>query len=145
MMLFKNDIKYAACALQLSVGQDAGVEAVVRAMHDIFPKENTDIVLLIDAKNAFNSMVILHNTKLLCPLISAYICNCYGTPARFRIFGRSEILYKEGTIRGDLTSKGPYALMIFFQQRNFKPKNLLLLMILQFLQNYQISKIYWIN
>ena len=112
MMLFKNDIKHAAGALQFSGWQDAGVEAVVRAIHDIFPKENTEAVLLIDAENAFNSMVILHNTKLLCPLISTYICNCYGTPAMLFIFGGSEILSKQGTTRGDPTSKGPYALGI---------------------------------
>ena len=35
MMLFKNDITHVAGALQLSAGQDAGVEAVVHAMHDI--------------------------------------------------------------------------------------------------------------
>ena len=40
MMLFKNDITHAAGALQLSAGQDAGVEAVVHSMHDIFSEEN---------------------------------------------------------------------------------------------------------
>ena len=29
MMLFKNDLPYAAGALQLSAGQDAGIEAIV--------------------------------------------------------------------------------------------------------------------
>ena len=36
MILFKNDITHAAGASQLSAGQDAGDEAVVHAMHDIF-------------------------------------------------------------------------------------------------------------
>ena len=49
MMLFKNDIAHATGPLQLSAGQDAGVEAVVNAIHDIFSEENTDAVLLIDA------------------------------------------------------------------------------------------------
>ena len=40
MMLFKNDITHAAGDLQLSAGQDAGVEAVVHSMHDIFSEEN---------------------------------------------------------------------------------------------------------
>ena len=39
MMVFKNNITHAAGALQLSAGQDAGVEAVVHAMHDIFLKK----------------------------------------------------------------------------------------------------------
>ena len=64
MILFKNDITHAAGASQLSVGQDAGDEAVVHAMHDIFSEGNTEAVLLIDAENAFNSInreVMLHN------------------------------------------------------------------------------------
>ena len=100
MMLFKNDIKHAASALQLSTGQGAGIEAVVHAMHDIFSEENTEVVLLIDAENAFNSnnrKVMLHNMKFLCPLISTYISNCYAAPARLFIFGGGEILSKEGT------------------------------------------------
>ena len=36
MILFKNVITHAAGASQFSAGQDAGVEAVVHAMHDIF-------------------------------------------------------------------------------------------------------------
>ena len=76
MMLFKNDITYAAGALQLSAGQDAEVEAVVHAMPDSFSEENTQAVLLIDAENAFNSInrkVMLHNMKFLCPLISNFL------------------------------------------------------------------------
>ena len=38
-MLFKNDITYAAGPLQLSAGQNAGVEAVLHIMHDIFSEE----------------------------------------------------------------------------------------------------------
>ena len=67
MMLFDNAIAHTAGALQLSVGQDAGVEAVVHTIHDIFSEENTDTVLLIDAENAFdfiNREVMLHNIKI---------------------------------------------------------------------------------
>ena len=54
MILFKNDITYPTGALQLSTEQDAGVKAVVHAMHDIFFEENPKAVLLIDAENAFD-------------------------------------------------------------------------------------------
>ena len=67
MMLFDNAITHTAGALQLSAGQDAGVEAVVHAIHDIFSEENTDTVLLIDAENAFDFIsreVMLHNIKI---------------------------------------------------------------------------------
>ena len=115
MMLFKNDITHAAGALQLSAGQDAGVEAVVHSMRDIFSEENTEVVLLIDAENAFisiNRKVLLHNMRFLCPLISTYISNCYAAPERLFIFGVGEILSKERTTQGDPTSMGTYALGI---------------------------------
>ena len=98
MMLFKNDITYATGALQLSTEQDAGVKAVVHAIHDIFFKENPKAVLLIDAENAFdfiNWKLMLHNMKFLCPLICTCICNCYAAPARLFIFGMGEILSRQ--------------------------------------------------
>ena len=49
MMLFKNNITHAAGALQLSAGQDTGVDAVVHTIHDICSKKNPEVVLLIDA------------------------------------------------------------------------------------------------
>ena len=115
IMLFKNDITHAAGALQLSARQDAGAEAVVNVVHVIFSKENTKVVLLINAENAFswiNRKVMLHKMKFLCPLISTYIINCYAAPARHFSFGRVEILSKEGTTQGDPSSMGVYALGI---------------------------------
>ena len=38
-MLFKNNITHAAGALQLSAGQDTGVDAVVHTIHDICSKK----------------------------------------------------------------------------------------------------------
>ena len=41
---------------QLIAGQEAGAEAAIHAMQDIFANEDTEAVLLIDAENAFNSI-----------------------------------------------------------------------------------------
>ena len=52
--------------LQLCAGQEAGCEAAVHVMSEIFAEEETDAVLLLDAANAFNSInrkVMLHNVK----------------------------------------------------------------------------------
>ena len=71
MMFFKNDITHIVGALHLSTGQDAGVEAVVHAMHEIFPEENIEAILLVGAENAFNSInqkVLTHDIKFLYPL-----------------------------------------------------------------------------
>ena len=102
MMLCKTDVTKAAGSLQVSAGQEAGAEAAVHAMRDIFSDINTDAVLLIDAENAFNSLsrkVMLHNIKFICPVIATYIFNCYFKPSRLFIFGVSELLSKEETPR----------------------------------------------
>ena len=74
---------------------------------------DTDAVLLIDAGNVFNSIsrkVMLHNLKFICPIIPAYIINCYTTPSRLFIIGGGEILSSAGTTLGDPTAMGAYAL-----------------------------------
>ena len=56
---------------------------------------DTNAVLLIDVEYAFNSInrkVMLHNLKLICPIIATYIVNCYATPSRLFIVGGGEIL-----------------------------------------------------
>ena len=52
-------------------------------------------ILLIDAKNALNSInqkVMLRNLKFKCPVIATYISNCYMCPARLFIIGGGELL-----------------------------------------------------
>ena len=56
MIVFKKDITDAAGSLKLSAGQEAGAEAAIHAMRDIFANEVAEVVLLIDAENAFNSI-----------------------------------------------------------------------------------------
>ena len=115
MILLKKDVLQAAGSLQLCGGQVAGSEATIHAMHDVFNDDNTEGILLIDAENAFNSInrkVMLHNLKLICPVIATYILNCYMYPARLFIIGGGELFSKEGTMQGDPTSMGAYALEI---------------------------------
>ena len=66
-------------------------------------------ILLIDAKNALNSInqkVMLRNLKFKFPVIATYISNCYMCPARLFIIGGGELPSKEGTTQGDSTSMG---------------------------------------
>ena len=46
--------KEAAGPLQVCAGHNAGVEAAINAMSQVFVEEGTDGILLIDASNAFN-------------------------------------------------------------------------------------------
>ena len=83
MQLLKRDVLKATGSLQLCAGQDAGSEAAVHTVYEMFNKENTEGVLMVDASNAFNAINrerFLHNTKILCPSISTYITNCYSSP-----------------------------------------------------------------
>ena len=105
----------AAGSLQVCAGLEAGVEAAIRAMYDIYNDEHSEAVLLVDAENAFNSInrnVMIHNISVVCPAISTYVSNCYQSAARLFVIGWKEILTKEGTTQGDPTSMGTYALEV---------------------------------
>ena len=113
MSFVKTDVTKAAGALQLCSGQESGSEAALHAMQDIFEDNKTEVVLLVDATNAFNSInrkASLHNIDISCPAISIYIYNCYVVPARLFIIGGKEIPSTEGTTHGDPTAMATYAL-----------------------------------
>ena len=101
--------------MQLCTGQKAGCEAAAHAMNEIMAEEATDGILLVDASNAFNSLnraSLLHNIRYLCPPLSTYIRNCYGTPARLFVAGGHEFESAEGTTQGDPTAMDAYAIGI---------------------------------
>lgn len=75
MNFAKKDVFQASGSLQLFAGQKFGNEAVIHAMNALFEADDIDVVLLVDASNAFNSLnraAPLHNVRLLCPIIDAY-------------------------------------------------------------------------
>jgi len=100
----KEEIKESAGPLQVCAGYNAGAEAAIHAMGEIFIEEETDGVLLIDASNAFNQMnrsAALHNIQFICKELSLYLINTYRSPSRLFIQGGSEISSQEGTTQGD--------------------------------------------
>ena len=103
----------AAGSLQVCAGLEAGAEAAIHAVHDIFKNHATEAVLLINTENAFsaiNRKATLHNISVICSIISTYISNCYSTSARLFIIGGTEILSKEETTKRDPTAMAAYAL-----------------------------------
>ena len=107
MMISKQDFMKAAGSLQVCVGQEAGAEAAIHAVHDIFKDHTTEAVLLIDAESTFNAIArkaMLHNISVICPIISTYISNCFNTPSCLSIIWGTEILFEEGTTQ--MGSKG---------------------------------------
>ena len=112
MQISKDNVTNAVGSLQVCAGQNAGAEAAINAMHDIYNDAESEAVLLINAENALNAInrkVMLRNIYVLCPIISTFINNCYCTPARLFILGGKEIKSYEGTTQGDPTSMAAHA------------------------------------
>ena len=119
MTIMREDVKLAAGNLQVCVGHQAGGEAAIQAMKEIFKDKEVEAAILVDATNAFNSIsreALPHNIAAKCPEINRYVQNCYGKP--FKLFivdgkknGEKCILYsKEGTAEGDPIAMAIYAL-----------------------------------
>jgi hypothetical protein len=111
----KNDIQQAAGPLQLCAGQEAGCEAAIHAINQMFEADNTDAILLVDADNAFNRLnrsVGLWNIQFTCPKLAIYSNNCYQRHSRLFITGGGEISSCEGTTQGDPLAMPFYALSL---------------------------------
>ena len=114
LLATKADIQSAAGPLQVCAGHEAGCEAAIHAMQEIFADEETEGVLLVDAKNAFNSLnrgVALHNCRVLCPSLAPILINMYRNNADLFVAGVS-IASQEGTTQGDPLAMAMYALGI---------------------------------
>ena len=111
----REDILKSVGSLQVCAGHEAGCEAAVHAMQQIFHEQDTEAVLLIDASNAFNSInrnVFLHNVNVICPAIAIYVKNCYTIPSRLFIIGGCELISEEGTTQGDPIAMAVYAVAV---------------------------------
>ena len=56
MKIVKKDIEKAAGCLLLCTGQEARCEATIHPMHRIFESNETEAILMVEAKNAVNSI-----------------------------------------------------------------------------------------
>ena len=82
-------------------------------MRCMFEDETTDAVILVDARNAFNSMnrqAALNNIRVICPQIASILVNTYRRPARLIILGASDMYFLEGARQGDNLAMAFYAL-----------------------------------
>ena len=77
----EEELKEAACPLQVCAGHSAGAEAAIHAVSEVFTEEETDGILLIDASNAAFSLMsrfaALHNIQITVKEISLYLINTY--------------------------------------------------------------------
>ena len=84
-------------------------------MLEIFANKQTDTVILVDAKNTFNSLnrnVALHNIKITCPPFNTIIINIYRRSSKLIVFEAKDILSEEGKTQGDNLVMSFYALSL---------------------------------
>ena len=113
--IVKDDVTKAVGNLQLCGGQDAGCEAVVHLMLDIFGTSKTEVVVLVGAENAFSSINrqdFSHNIKHICPPVVTFVRNCYNVPARLFALGGKELLSHERTTEGDPSAMKIYGIAL---------------------------------
>ena len=83
-------------------------------MRDLFADQDSDGVLLIDAKNAFNRLnrnVALWNVRVLCPALGTIVINTYRSSVALFV-GGEQLLSTEGTTQGDPLAMAIYAVAI---------------------------------
>ena len=112
LITIRDDIQEAAGPLQLCAGQEAGCEAAVHAVRQMFESPDTEAVILVDASNAFNSLNrenALRNIQHLCPSLSTVLINTYREDVHLFIDGET-LFSEEGTTQGDPLAMAMYAI-----------------------------------
>ena len=112
MRIRRHDLQDAVGTIQLCAGQDAGCEAAVHAMEQVFADDDTEAMILVDASNAFNCLnrqVTLLNCGTICPALSHILVNTYRNNSHLFVDGQY-ILSKEGTTQGDPLAMAMYAI-----------------------------------
>jgi hypothetical protein len=102
LRVIRDDIEEAAGPLQTCACYEAGCEAAGHALNQITGTEETEVLLLVDATNAFNTLnrqAALHNVQVICPAISTILNNTYKAPVRLRRRGRNSVNGRHHTRR----------------------------------------------
>ena len=116
VMVTRYEVEEVAGVAQLCAGVRSGIEGAIHTMSDLFDDNKMEGwgVLLVDARNAFNSVnrvAILWNARILWPRCSRFIFNTYRGWAPLVIAGGKSIVYsKEGVTQGDPLSMFLYAI-----------------------------------
>ena len=112
LSITRGDVQDATGSLQLCAGQIAGIEAAIHFMRDTFQSGDNEVLLLVDASNAFNSLnreAALHNIRYTCPIMATVLINTYRNATE--LFAEDLTLYsEEGTTQGDPFAMPMYAL-----------------------------------
>lgn len=113
MQVVKQDVVNVTQCEQSCAGIEAGCEAALHVVANLFQEDEIEGFVQIDASNAFNTInraVLLHNSKVVCPEIATYLSNFYSEPERLFFVGGKEIASREGTTQGDAVAMAMYAI-----------------------------------
>ena len=91
LRFLKGDIIDSVGPLQTCAGHTGGCEAAVHTIRKVFESSETEAVLLVDAKNAFNSLnraVAIRNILSLCPAFAKIIVNTYRSDIKLYIINK---------------------------------------------------------
>ena len=83
LSITREDILDVVGGMQLCAGQIAGVEAAIQFMRSSWLAEESEAILMVDAKNAFNSLnrdCALHNIRYIRPPLATVVINIYRNP-----------------------------------------------------------------
>ena len=94
----RDDIQEVAGPLQLCAGQEAGCEAAVHAVQQMFESPDAEAVILVDAFNSLNRENALRNIQHLCPSLSTVLINTYPEDVHLFIDGET-LMSEEGTTK----------------------------------------------
>ena len=111
------DLEVSCGVDQLSAGVKSGIEGAIHAVNDLYMAHHSLPagwgLLLVDAKNAFNSLnraAMLWNVRVLWPRCSRFVFNTYQCWGTLLVRGSDEFLFsKEGVTQGDPLSMFLYA------------------------------------
>ena len=111
--IIKDDIQAAAGIVQLCASQEAGCEAAVHAMKQVFESPDADAIILVDATNAFNRLnhenALRNIQHLYLPIAKAL--NTYRNDAQLFIDGEM-LISQEGTMQGDPLTMAMYGIAV---------------------------------
>ena len=106
----ERDLQLLRGNVQMCPGQKNGVEHAIHALQRRFFEDRTEGILLIDARNAFNSLnrdLALKHIRKLCHSIYTAIRNSYKTPSVLFIDKRV-MMSQEGTTQSDPIAMSMY-------------------------------------
>ena len=98
--------------MQLCLGQKCGIENAIYSLRHSFDGPEKEVILLIDAKNAFdvlNRRTALENAKTLRPSLHVALQKSYSHPSHLYI-GKLTIISQEGTTQGDSLAMEMYGI-----------------------------------